>query len=77
MTDRIKYGRFHWDCALEKIIDYETCESYYDDECVDILNTLNFQNFNLTEDNKRLKQQLKDKIKYIHQLEVELKKKGI
>lgn len=26
MTERIDMGRFHWDRALEKIIDYEICE---------------------------------------------------
>lgn len=58
MTERIDMGRFHWDRALEKIIDYETCESYYDDECVEILNDINYQNFKLEKENKKLKDEV-------------------
>lgn len=57
MTERIDMGRFHWDRALEKIIDYETCESYYDDECVEILNDINYQNFKLEKENEKLKKE--------------------
>ena len=61
---RIDMGRFHWDSALEKIIDYETCESYYDDECVEILNDINYQNFKFEKENRQYKQKVKQVLLY-------------
>lgn len=47
------------------------------EEVVDNLNELNDENEQLAKENKELQQKNKEWIKYVHQLEIALKKKGV
>lgn len=58
------------------IIDYETEKSYDFYEVGKLLNELNDENEQLAKENKELQKKNKEWIKYVHQLEIALKKKG-